>query len=232
MLYKMFDLYLEIQLKYECNYIFLKEYRTDNVVMPQICITTTDDEILNELKIDSEHSLEYHERVVVFRKIADAIIDFNGFFVHSSVVSLDNCGYMFTGKSGAGKTTHSKLWTAYFGERAKIINDDKPIIRIFDDKLIAYGNPWCGSVGMSLNEKVDLDSVCFIKQAVENKIRKLSNKESFSFLLNQVVIPKDAKNKLKLFDMLDIFISKLSFYELECDVSTDAVILAYNTLKR
>ena len=42
---------------------------------------------------------------------------------HSSVVSFQDKAYMFLGKSGTGKSTHSRLWLKYI-EGTELINDD------------------------------------------------------------------------------------------------------------
>ena len=45
---------------------------------------------------------------------------------HASVVSHIGSGYMFLGKSGAGKSTHSQLWLDNMPD-TELINDDNPI---------------------------------------------------------------------------------------------------------
>ena len=44
--------------------------------------------------------------------------------------------------SGTGKSTHARLWRETFGDRAVMVNDDKPLLRITKDGVIAYGTPW------------------------------------------------------------------------------------------
>lgn len=46
-------------------------------------------------------------------KIADivtAVPSSGGFYLHSSAVELDGRAYLFSGKSGVGKSTHTRLW--------------------------------------------------------------------------------------------------------------------------
>lgn len=232
MLYKLFDLYYWI----DCNYDFSKErlepYRTDDNEKPTETIKIAKEEIDHELVHDTAHDEAYHEFVCIFRHITASILKYDGLFVHSAVISMDNDGYMFSGRSGVGKSTHINEWVKHFGkDRVTVINGDKPIIRFFDDGVYAYGNPWHGVEGWSHNSKVKLKSVCFIKQSTENRIRKLKSPEILKELINQTVIPIDIENKLKYFELLDKFVKLLDFYELECDISKDAVITAYNTMR-
>lgn len=232
MLYKLFDLYYDIEFLNEQTKNFLSDYLTDDNRTPCEAIKITPEEISDELKNDTAHSEAYCEFICIFRHLCASVMKHNGLFVHSAVISMDGCGYMFSGRSGAGKSTHISEWVKHFGaDRVKIINGDKPVIRFFDDGIYAYGSPWHGIEGWSINSKVKLKSVCFIKQASENRIRRMKAPEILYRLINQTVIPKASGDKLTYFGLLDKFISGLDFYELECDISAEAVETAYNAMK-
>ena len=55
---------------------------------------------------------------------------------HSSVVSCAGYGYMFLGKSGTGKSTHSSLWLKHISG-TELINDDNPVVRRMPDGFYA-----------------------------------------------------------------------------------------------
>lgn len=61
---------------------------------------------------------EYLETLAVYRKIAEKMIDYDTILFHGSVIAIDGIGYLFTAKSGTGKSTHTRLWRDLFGERA------------------------------------------------------------------------------------------------------------------
>ena len=48
--------------------------------------------------------------------------------MHASVPMIGNKGYIFQGKSGTGKSTHSRLWLSTYWE-AHLLNDDNPAVR-------------------------------------------------------------------------------------------------------
>ena len=75
-----------------------------------------------------EYSDEYLETLAVYRKIAEKLPFFNCFLFHGSVVAVNGKGYLFTAKSGTGKSTHTRLWRELLGEAAFMINDDKPFL--------------------------------------------------------------------------------------------------------
>lgn len=232
MIYKLFDLYYSIEFIYPFSKHLLAPYLTNDDKSPDEIIKITNQEIESEFKNDPEHQKDYHEFVCIFRHISKSIINYNGLFIHSAVIEMNGYGYMFSGKSGAGKSTHIKQWADFFGaDKVKIINGDKPIVRFFDDGIYAYGNPWHGVEGWSNNSKVKLNSVCFIEQATTNSIRTLRPDEVLKRMLNQTIMPKDTNEKLKYFDLMDKLIKSLNFYELNCDISKDAVLTAYNEMR-
>lgn len=75
-----------------------------------------------------------HEYITTGLDFARALLNYNGFCLHSSAIAVDNKAVLFAAKSGTGKSTHTRLWREYFGEdKAVMINDDKPAIRLMDD---------------------------------------------------------------------------------------------------
>ena len=96
--------------------------------------------------------------------------DFDAFLLHAAVIEVDGLAYAFAAPSGTGKTTHIALWKKFFGDRANIINGDKPIIRFENGTPYIYGTPWCGKEGYNINTKAPLAALCFIERSPENTI--------------------------------------------------------------
>ncbi|MBE7056435.1 MAG: hypothetical protein E7388_03210 [Ruminococcaceae bacterium] len=159
------------------------------------------------------------------------LVDFNGFYLHSSAVVRDGRAYLFSGPCRAGKSTHTRLWKELFGKDVYIINDDKPALRHVDGKWYVYGTPWCGKDGINMNEKALLAGVCFLKKAPENKIRIVDKFEAMQKILGQTIHKFDEINKLdKLLKSLELFLEKIPVYELENVPEVSAAELSYNTM--
>ena len=56
-------------------------------------------------------------------------------------------------------------WLDKFGDRAFIINGDKPIVRKTDEGIFVFGTPWCGKEGFNENIRVKLKSICILERA-------------------------------------------------------------------
>lgn len=99
--------------------------------------------------------------------------------IHASVTVLDGKAHVFLGRSGTGKSTHSKQWLGCF-EGSWLLNDDNPIVRIEDDQVTMYGSPWSGKTPCYKNECAPLAGVVLLKQAPENKVRRLTLPEAYA----------------------------------------------------
>ena len=161
------------------------------------------------------------------------LVNYNGFYLHSSAVVLDGKAYLFSGPCRAGKSTHTRLWQSTFGPEARVINDDKPALRRMDGRWIAYGTPWCGKDGINRNEKAPLAGICFLKKAPENKIRRLSKFEAMQRILGQTIYKFNSEGQLdKLLNSLEGFLNEIPVYELENVPEPEAAKLSFETMSK
>lgn len=174
----------------------------------------------------------YLETLAVYRKIAEWMPMQGILLFHGSVIAVDGKAYLFTAKSGTGKSTHTRLWREYFGDRAVMINDDKPLIQITDDGIYAYGTPWDGKHRLSTNTHAPLAGICMLRRGSDNEIRKVTPQEAYPMLLQQCYRPMDTEALMATMQLLDKLKETISFYELSCNISQEAVEVAYNGMRR
>ena len=158
------------------------------------------------------------------------LIDHGGMMLHSSAVMVDGRVYLFSAPSGTGKSTHTALWLQYLGERAQIINDDKPAIRVIGEKAYVYGTPWSGKTDQNRNVRGELAGIAVVKRAKENQIRRLNNKEAIFALLDQTPRSRIEKRVERLFQVIETLIQTIPIYELSCNMELEAAKLAYETM--
>ena len=161
----------------------LTEYLTVSDSPPDITIGTDIYDFSSYPHL-SENDVIYMESGLYFYC---KLLSFNGLMLHSSAVEYEGKAYLFSGPSGMGKSTHTRLWQKTFGSSAKVFNDDKPALRRLDDGWFAYGTPWCGKDDININLKVPLAGICFLKRAETNSIRRLSDIEAVSAVISQTV---------------------------------------------
>ena len=134
------------------------------------------------------------------------------------------------GKNGTGKSTHTALWLQYLGERAKIINDDKPAIRVIGEKAYVYGTPWSGKTDLNLNVRGELAGIAVVKRSETNQIRRLNKKESIFALLDQTTRSRKEERVERLFQVMETIIQTVPIYELSCNMELEAAKVAYETM--
>ncbi len=162
----------------------------------------------------------------------EGLIEHNGMLLHSSAAMVDGKAYLFTADSGIGKSTHTALWQKYLGkDKIKILNDDKPAIRIVEGKVMVYGTPWSGKTDMNINTSAELGAIVCIQRAAENSIEEISSDKAIPLILQQTIRPKEPFKMALMLDILDVILRKTKVYILNCNMSKEAVEISYNTIK-
>lgn len=158
------------------------------------------------------------------------LIRLGGMMLHASAVELNGEAYLFSGPSGIGKSTHTRLWTSLFPE-AKIFNDDKPALRKIDGVWYAYGTPWCGKDGINLNIKAPLKGICFLRHGDSNSMRRLSAIEALSAIFSQTQSRFSNGESLgKLTSIIEQLIRDIPIYELVNTAEEEAALLSHKIM--
>ena len=163
-------------------------------------------------------------------RIADKVI-YDTILFHGSAVAVDGIGYLFTAKSGTGKSTHTRLWRELFGERAVMVNDDKPLIKVSENGIIVYGTPWDGKHRLSTNISVPLKAVCVLERSEENRIERVTADSVYDMLVQQVYRPQNPQRLLKTLQLIDVLSENAELYRLGCNMDISAAETAYNAMK-
>ncbi len=232
MLFKIADLTVAV----DCSEKTLKEHIINYQVIeygnPDIDLQR-DSKVLRDLRENYSYlTADELEYTYTGYEFSNSLLDFNGFCLHASAISLDHNAILFSAPSGTGKSTHTGLWHNYFGNnRLIIINDDKPAIRYIEDYFYVYGTPWSGKCNLQADVKIPLKAIVFIKQSNRNDIRRLDNREAVCSIMQNSIKPQGNRDKMNaLLDLHDAVVKRIPIYELSCNMSLEAVKLVYNTV--
>ena len=142
--------------------------------------------------------------------------------VHASVVAHEGGAYMFLGRSGTGKSTHSSLWLKNIAG-TYLLNDDNPVIRVEGDKVNIYGTPWSGKTPCYKNEVLPLKASVRLSQAPHNIIKKLPVLQSYASLMPACSCMRwDRRSTDALHKTVEKVISRVNGWHLECLPDADA----------
>ncbi len=228
---KLANIIINLQPRYDYTKKLFADYICDDAEPVDIIVRYNDAELAKESANEPKYPEAYHESLLVYRKICTAIIEYGAMLIHSSAIALDGEAYLFTAPSGTGKSTHTRLWREHFGERAVMVNDDKPIVRECDGRFFVYGTPYMGQHKLGSNISAPIKAVCIIARGATNEIERLSASECISMLLNQTLMPADETLMDMLLNTLERFLESVPAYRIKCNISDEAVCVAYEGMK-
>ena len=208
----------------------LRDYLDESSEPVQVVIDAEKSDPTKYSAVLSYENLAYMESG---RQFFVRLLENGGFYLHSSCVAYEGKAFMFSAPSGTGKSTHTRIWQQVFGEEAKIFNDDKTPLRRIDGIWYAYGAPWCGKDNININMKVPVAGICFLKQAQENKIRRLTPGEGATKIISQTIRKFKKEERLDLMlQHVDRIVREIPVFELENRPEPAAAKLSYETMRK
>ncbi len=202
---------------------------------PDFEITITQEDIDYERQRSEDgdkYPAAYLEMLAIYRKFCTAAADYGVILFHASAIAVDGEAYLFSAPSGTGKSTHTSLWRKVFQDRAVMVNDDKPLFRFKEDGVYVYGTPWDGKHRLSENLSCKLKGICFLERGEQNSIRSLSTPQALPRIMSQTYLPKSERECQKVIGMVGKLCAQVPLYLLKCNISEEAALLSYNTMKR
>ena len=230
MIYEIAGLRVEIKNEYPFTTRFCAKYLSeDQASSPDVVAFATPSEIEEERASGPQFSDGYLENICIYRSMCLQMPSFDRMLLHAAILEYDGSAYAFLGRSGTGKSTHTALWLKYL-DGAKIVNGDKPILSITDGGVIAYGTPWMGKEGRGEKTSAPLKGLCFLQQAKENSIRRLTPSETASKLFMQILIPSEEGAAARTLELADTLIQTVPAWLLCCDISDEAVRCSFESM--
>ena len=138
--------------------------------------------------------------------------------------------YLFTAPCGTGKSTHTSLWLREFGERAFILNDDKPALRLEDGVFYAYGTPWSGKTDQNVNARIPVGGICVLARGERNEIKRISGKSAVFGIFSQTMRPKKEEYITKVLDLITKLIENVPIWELHCNTDPEAAHVSFEAM--
>ena len=229
-IYDIADLRVGIQNEYPYTDRFCEKYLSaDQESAADLVTSVTEEDLATEREQSPKFSDGYIENICLYRNMCLQMPAQGRMLLHAAVLEYDGQAYAFLGRSGTGKSTHTGLWLKYV-TGSKILNGDKPILKVTDGEVIAYGTPWMGKEGRGYKSKAPLKGLCFLEQAKENTIRRLTPAEAANRLFMQILLPTEADAAVKTLELADKLISNVPAWVLGCDISEEAVVKSFEAL--
>ena len=237
--FKIADVCFGLTVTNESVYDLYKDYAYDGKAEFEIITTEADIEFERE-KSRKEREFEglkphefeasYLETLSAYRKLAVKLTEYDTFLFHGSVIAVDGMAYLFTAKSGTGKSTHTRLWRELLGERAVMVNDDKPLLKVGEEGVTVFGTPYNGKHNLGCNMSAPLKAICIIERGEQNSITQVTKSDVYSMLLQQVYRPTDGTAMARTLTLIDKACESLKLFRLKANMDISAAKLAFSTM--
>ena len=230
-----------VRCRHEENLLFLADYRTEKETVCTIDPSGADlEKIRNDLAAEDEkaglpqnrYTKRFVERNAIHALLAEKLTEYGVLLFHGSALSIDGEAVVFTAPSGTGKSTQARLWREVFGKRVQMINDDKPLLRLEDGRVRAYGSPWNGKHHLSANISAPLKAIIEVKRSAENRIERITRADAFQVLMRQGYQSDDPVTAARLIGLKNELSEKVPFYRLFCTQEKEAAHVAREGISR
>lgn len=225
-----------IKTEYEPRYALLRErsrpYEAD---FPdgeaEIKIRLTDEFVDNQLSAFPHLTREEHEYMWTGEGFYNEVLRHGGIVLHSSCVEKDGFSYLFSAKSGTGKSTHTHLWLSELSN-TKIINDDKPLLILKNGKTFACGTPFSGKTDENVNECVPVRAIIFLHRSEENSLKRLKPALAVPLFIAQTVNPHIKEYANEMLERTDEILTSIPVFSLGCNKEKGTGKFAYEEIEK
>lgn len=164
----------------------------------------TDDDSIHQVVVcsqDHTRNVIYHPDETLFRKgftgslslmptdqiiLSRVLADLQGCYLHASGASFNGQGLLFTGHSGAGKSTA----VSFLPDHAEILCDDRMIVRKWPEGFRIHGTWSHGDIQTVSARSAPLKAILFLNQSRDHRLERINDKRiAFRLLLAVLIKP-------------------------------------------
>lgn len=229
----------EVTSLFESTWDYCRKYLSEE--KPDFSVTVSREDLVFEQEALRREALEeglkvrvftdpFLERTAIQRKYAEYLFDRGVLMTHGSTVAVDGQAFLFTAKCGTGKSTHTGLWRQIFGNRAVMINDDKPFLKFTEAGILACGSPWSGKHGLDTNLTVPLQGICILDRGRENRIRRICAEEALPMLLHQSYCPLAAEKRARFEKQVSLLAQRVPLWHMYCNRNPSAAEVSHGAM--
>lgn len=171
------------------------------------------------------------DKILQFLPMRQVLACYESFLLHSSRIAVGGKAILFTAPSQTGKTTQAKLWERYV--HARIIGNDRTLIRKNKAGFATYGYPVDGSSPVCSSECCPLGAIAVLRQSADNEVCRLSASQALRFLMEQTAVDVWNREECMAIQMLWLdLLEKYPVYLLDCRPDKEAVACLKKQLEK
>ncbi len=220
------NLYVRFDARGELLYTRTRPYLAKDGVEPDFTIDLPEEFFAHKHEQYPQLTLDECRYMWVGEAFYARLLRYDGMLLHASCIEKDGKAYLFSAKSGTGKSTHTHLWLQAF-EGCRILNDDKPALRMLDGTFYACGTPFSGKTDENINVQVPVRAVVFIERGAENQIERISPSAAIPLFLSQTLRPPKKEAMETMLTLLGKLLEAVPVFRLRCNMDLSAAKTAF-----
>lgn len=227
---KIAGLVYEIEYEYEGLERHFEDYLIDECLDEKVYHITYSKDDYEQVRADNYNTnSSYIEFICIMQNIIRQLPK-DRLVMHGAVIEYKGKAYLFTAPSGTGKTTHISMWMKCLGDKARIINGDKPVLAVSEDEVTAFGAPWCGKEGWQINTSAPLEGICLLERGEENLIEEINPGKYIEYFVKELYIGNSENTLLDVIDIFEKISRSVLFYRMECNISEEAARCSFEKM--
>ncbi|KKI92980.1 hypothetical protein WQ54_05570 [Bacillus sp. SA1-12] len=134
-----------------------------------------------------------------------------GILLHSSCVLDKGSAHIFSGQSGAGKSTAAKL-----SFPRELLSDEATIIKITSNEIMVYDSPFRSELkGNGHSQPHILESIQLLHQSLHNNRIRLSKSSGLITIIDKVFYwTDDPQDTIRILNLLKLLVNQVPVYDL------------------
>lgn len=205
----------------------------DSAIRERDCICTPESDLLDWIRDYGMADDGIAESGISVYRASDALLPHGRVIMHAAAMLWHDKAILFTADSGTGKSTQLRRWMDMYGDEVRIMNGDKPVLRLAGDgRIYVHPSPWKGKENWGDDTlTAELGGVIYLKQGPENRIRRMDPRTAAPFILTQFFsMFEDAAGLAKLCRFEEALLTSVPVWMLENKGDKESAVLTRNAL--
>lgn len=190
---------------------------------------------MNDYKYRAHPKWYVQESDLVFAAVHDRmcplLLRYDALVFHGASVAVDDRGYLYLAYHNTGKSTHVRYWEEYLGDRAVLVDDDKPIVKIMDGCVYVYGTSWSPNCRAGMVGGVPLRGIVDLQRGMKNEIDSADRQTAFEVLMSHCYRGRNSQELMRVMSLCNRIVERIPFAVMKCTNDVSAATVAYEYLK-
>jgi hypothetical protein len=190
----------------------------------EVVISNDHDQIVYQradylIEVDAEYTVarvSVHDELALKHALMNLYSSFAvhhqwGLLIHSSCVIDNGKAHIFSGQSGAGKSTAAKL-----SYPRSLLSDEATLVKITPEEVQIFNSPFRSEIEAdTFNGQIPLSSIQILYQALQNKREKVAKSDALFQLMDKVFFwPHSQEETSTIMRLMTNLVKQAPVYEL------------------